>query len=65
MQVSRLLEAHEHILIRARAAAHRADDRGDDGTNDLYVSDILRKLSLTRRGQVSAYLTTRRQRPDA
>jgi starvation-inducible DNA-binding protein len=42
VQVSRLLEAHEHILIRSRAAARRADERGDDGTNDLYVSDILR-----------------------
>lgn len=42
VQVSRLLEAHEHILIRARAAARRAAERGDDGTNDLYVSDILR-----------------------
>jgi starvation-inducible DNA-binding protein len=42
VQVSRLLEAHEHILIRSRDAARRADERGDDGTNDLYVSDILR-----------------------
>ena len=42
VQVSRLLEAHEHILIRARAAARRAAERGDDGTNDLYVSDVLR-----------------------
>jgi starvation-inducible DNA-binding protein len=42
VQVSRLLEAHEHILIRSRAAARRAGERGDDGTNDLYVSDILR-----------------------
>jgi starvation-inducible DNA-binding protein len=42
VQVSRLLEAHEHILIRARAAAHRASEEGDDGTNDLFVSDILR-----------------------
>ncbi len=42
VQVSRLLEAHEHILIRSRTAARRAADRGDDGTNDLYVSDILR-----------------------
>ena len=42
VQVSRLLEAHEHILIRARDYARRADERGDDGTNDLYVSDILR-----------------------
>ena len=42
VQVSRLLEAHEHILIRSRDAARRAAERGDDGTNDLYVSDILR-----------------------
>jgi starvation-inducible DNA-binding protein len=42
VQVSRLLEAHQHILIGARDAARRAVERGDDGTNDLYVSDVLR-----------------------
>ncbi len=42
VEVSRLLEAHEHILIAARAAARKASDLGDDGTNDLLVSDIVR-----------------------
>ncbi len=42
VQLSRLLEAHEHILIAARAAARQAIDLGDDGTNDLLVSEIIR-----------------------
>ena len=42
VQISRLLEAHEHILIAARAAARRAAELGDDGTNDLAVSRIVR-----------------------
>ena len=42
VQISRLLEAHEHILISARAAARRAAELGDDGTNDLAVSRIVR-----------------------
>lgn len=40
--ISRLLEAHEMILIDARDAARKAADQGDDGTNDLLVSDIVR-----------------------
>ena len=42
VQLSRLLDAHELILIEARAAAKRADEAGDDGTNDLLVSDVVR-----------------------
>jgi len=42
VQVSRLLEAHEHILIAARALARKAAELGDDGTNDLLVSDVVR-----------------------
>ena len=42
VQLSRLLEAHEHILVEARRAAKEATDRGDDGTNDLLVSDVVR-----------------------
>src|ERR1051326_1521714 len=42
VQISRLLEAHEMILQFAREAAHKAADRGDDGTNDLLVSDVIR-----------------------
>ena len=42
VQLSRLLEAHEHILIAARTLARRATELGDDGTNDLLVSDVIR-----------------------
>jgi starvation-inducible DNA-binding protein len=42
VQLSRLLEAHETILIQARAAAAKAAERGDDGTNDLLVSSVIR-----------------------
>jgi starvation-inducible DNA-binding protein len=41
-QISRLLEAHELILEFAREAADRADKLGDDGTNDLLVSGVVR-----------------------
>ncbi|GAA1648775.1 Dps family protein [Catellatospora bangladeshensis] len=40
--ISRLLEAHETILIAAHDAARHADEMGDDGTNDLLVSQIIR-----------------------
>jgi starvation-inducible DNA-binding protein len=40
--LSRLLEAHEIILREAHDAAVRAAERGDDGTNDLLVSDVIR-----------------------
>jgi starvation-inducible DNA-binding protein len=42
VQISRLLEAHELILQMAHEAARRADSAGDDGTNDLLVSDVIR-----------------------
>jgi starvation-inducible DNA-binding protein len=42
VQISRLLHAHEIILKEARAMARRAADNGDDGTNDLLVSQIVR-----------------------
>ena len=42
VQLSRLLEAHEHILVEARAAAEKADQMGDLGTNDLLVSSVVR-----------------------
>ncbi len=41
-QISRLLEAHELILKEAHEYAHAADDSGDDGTNDVLVSDVIR-----------------------
>lgn len=40
--VSRLLEAHETILIAAHDAAEQADKMGDDGTNDMLVSQVIR-----------------------
>jgi starvation-inducible DNA-binding protein len=42
VQLSRLLDAHEQVLIRARELAGRAAKMGDDGTNDLLISDIVR-----------------------
>src|SRR6201998_3515474 len=46
VQLSRLLEAHEIILKEARTMAKQASDAGDDGTNDLIVSDIIRTNEL-------------------
>ena len=40
--LSRLLEAHEEILIDAHDAAARVGEQGDDGTNDLLVSEVIR-----------------------
>jgi starvation-inducible DNA-binding protein len=40
--LSRLLEAHETILIHAHEDAARAAKFGDDGTNDLIVSAVIR-----------------------
>ncbi|GAA0390024.1 DNA starvation/stationary phase protection protein [Microbispora corallina] len=40
--LSRLLEAHETILVASHDAAARAADMGDDGTNDLLVSQVVR-----------------------
>jgi len=42
VQISRLLEAHEIVLQEARAFAKDAAENGDDGTNDLLVSDVVR-----------------------
>jgi len=42
VQLSRLLTAHEIILQGARASARKAAEMGDDGTNDLLVSDVIR-----------------------
>lgn len=46
VQLSRLLEAHELILKEAHEYAKAADDAGDDGTNDLLVSDVIRTNEL-------------------
>jgi starvation-inducible DNA-binding protein len=45
-QISRLLEAHEIILKEARDYARKAADHGDDGTNDLLVSQVIRTNEL-------------------
>lgn len=41
-QLSRLLEAHELILTYAREKAIAASEAGDEGTNDLLISGIVR-----------------------
>jgi starvation-inducible DNA-binding protein len=46
VQISRLLHAHEIVLKEARAMARRAAEIGDDGTNDLIVSDVIRHNEL-------------------
>jgi len=42
VQISRLLEAHEFLLVEARKMARYAAEEGDDGTNDLLVSNVIR-----------------------
>ena len=42
VQITRLLHAHEIVLEEARAMARLASTSGDDGTNDLIVSDLIR-----------------------
>ena len=40
--LSRLLDAHERILIDAHETAAKSAELGDDGTNDLLVSQVIR-----------------------
>jgi len=42
VQLSRLIDAHQIIIRQSRVLARRASALGDDGTNDLLVSDIIR-----------------------
>jgi starvation-inducible DNA-binding protein len=42
VQLSRLLDAHQIIIRQTRKLARRASELGDDGTNDLLVSEVLR-----------------------
>src|SRR5262245_5881265 len=44
--VSRLLEAHEVIIAEARKGADKAAQVGDQGTNDVLISDVLRTNEL-------------------
>ena len=46
VQISRLIDAHQVIIGECRKLAERADKLGDDGTNDLVVSDVLRTNEL-------------------
>ena len=42
VQVSRLLDGHQRLLKNCHAYADTADEKGDDGTNDLIVSQLVR-----------------------
>lgn len=44
--LSRLLDAHQIIIRDSRVLARRASTLGDDGTNDLVVSEVLRTNEL-------------------
>jgi len=46
VQISRLLDAHQIIIGHCRTLADRADEIGDDGTNDMVISDVLRANEL-------------------
>ena len=46
IQISRLLHAHEIVLKEARTMARLASESGDDGTNDLLVSNVIRTNEL-------------------
>ena len=41
-QLARLIDAHEIILRQAHEGASQANQIGDDGTNDLLVSNVIR-----------------------
>ena len=46
VQLSRLIDAHTHIIKQCRACAEKASDAGDSGTDDLLVSEVLRTNEL-------------------
>ena len=46
VQISRLLEAHNLVIQECLDISAAADDAGDQGTNDLVVSDVLRPNEL-------------------
>jgi len=46
VQLSRLIDGHQIIIRQCRELARRASTLGDDGTNDLAVSDVLRTNEL-------------------
>jgi starvation-inducible DNA-binding protein len=46
VQISRLLHAHEIVLKEIHTMARLASEQGDDGTNDLLISDVMRRNEL-------------------
>ena len=46
VQLSRLLDGHQIVIRQGRKLARRASELGDDGSNDLVVSDVLRTNEL-------------------
>ena len=46
VQISRLLDAHQIIIEHCRVLGNRASTVGDDGTNDMLISDVLRTNEL-------------------
>lgn len=46
VQLSRLIDAHQTILQAVRPLARRASQLGDDGTNDLLVSNVIRTTEM-------------------
>src|SRR5438477_10550749 len=42
VQLSRLLEAHQVIIRECRKLARGSSELGDEGTNDMIISDVLR-----------------------
>lgn len=46
VQISRMLEAHKMVIQSCLEIAEKADKAGDQGTNDLVVSDVLRPNEL-------------------
>ncbi|HLJ88049.1 MAG TPA: DNA starvation/stationary phase protection protein [Candidatus Angelobacter sp.] len=46
VQLSRLLDAHQLVIAQSRILGRRASTLGDDGTNDMVVSDVLRTNEL-------------------
>jgi starvation-inducible DNA-binding protein len=46
VQLARLLHAHEVVLYESRTMARQAAEVGDDGTNDLLISNVVRTNEL-------------------
>jgi starvation-inducible DNA-binding protein len=64
-QLARLLEAHEIIFRQAHEGVEAADESGDDGTNDLLASNIIRTGELRVRFLPEHLAATEQFRPNA